>query len=260
MRRRLPPAPGCAREVARALTWIVGPTPEPIDHMISHARLSAETADATIAAVVAGAQRGGHGVQWNVYGHDEPGDLVDRLERAGFSVQARETVMVLPAAAPSPEAGHHGGTGRRDGPPLDLVVHRVVREDDLDEFVRVQEEVWGPKWTPWVRRWFAASLAGDADPVGVFVVRAGGVPAGAAWVSLPRGRSFASLFGGTVREAFRGLGVYRALVSARAGAAREAGLPWLVADANASSAPRLLRMGFAPLCSRTEMVLAQPGG
>ncbi len=245
LRRRLPPPPTCSREVVGALTRIVGPARVPMDHMVCHGALGAGTADAAIDRLVEEARRGGHGVQWNVYGHDEPADLAERLGMRGFRVQARETVMVVRS---------DDVRAAKEAPPEASVV-RVRREEDLGEFVRVQEEVWGNRFTPWDLRWFAASFRGEGDPVGVLVARVAGEPAGAAWVALPENRSFACFFGGTVREAFRSRGVYRALVCARARLAREAGFPWLVADANSSSRPRLERMGFAPLCARTEMVL-----
>ena len=68
-------------------------------------------------------------------------------------------------------------------------------------------------------------------------------PAGSAGISLfpPAG---AAITGGSVRPKFRGRGVYRALVAARLGIARQAGVSGLVVWGGDMSAPILNRLGF----------------
>jgi hypothetical protein len=56
---------------------------------------------------------------------------------------------------------------------------------------------------------------------------------------------FAGLYGGGTREAFRGRGVYRAVVAARARDAIELGARYLQVDALPTSRPILERLGFA---------------
>jgi hypothetical protein len=246
LRRRLPAPPGLVREDAGPLTRIVGPTNHPLDWMVCHSRLSAADADDVARAEIEAARRAGRGLQWNVYDHDEPRDLVDRLVRLGLVFQNRETVVVLEA---DDERAHAAPS---DG----VVVRRVERIEDVGDFMAVQGEVWGHAYDDWVLRWFRASLAGASDPVGVFVAEVDGEPAGCAWVSLPRERSFALMFGATVVERRRRRGAYRALVAARARIAREHGARWLVADANERSRPLLEKIGFVPIAARTELVLA----
>jgi predicted acetyltransferase len=60
---------------------------------------------------------------------------------------------------------------------------------------------------------------------------------------------FGYLGTGGVREAFRGRGVYRALLAARARDARERGARFLLVDAQPTSEPILRRMGFEVLTS-----------
>lgn len=249
LRRRVLPPPGRWIDEDAVLTRVVGPTPHPLDYMVFHARLSTLDADAVIAAEVARVRRGGRGMQWNVFDDDAPPDLVARLVRAGFRVQAEETVLVRPSDDES---------SRTAAPPAGVTVRRLTREAELSDYFAVDEAVWGTGFSAWVRSWFVPALAGQADPVGIFVAYAVGTPVGCGWVTLPPRRTFAHLFGGTVLPAHRGRGVYRALVAARASAARAAGLPWLVTDANANSAPVLRRAGFAPLARRTELVLDPP--
>lgn len=230
------------------LTRVVGPDRHPLDHMIFHSRLTEANADAVVKAELDGVRRAGRGLQWNVYGGDVPSDLVDRLVRAGMRLQASETVLVLPASDPRASAPTPPG----------IEIRRITRGEDLADFHAIDEAVWGGGFTAWVRSWLLPALAGKADPVGVFVAYVAARPVGAAWVALPKERSFAHLFGGTVLPTDRRKGVYRALVSARADCARVAGIPWLVTDANKNSAPILQRLGFLPIGTRTEMVLDPP--
>ncbi|MFO0932132.1 MAG: GNAT family N-acetyltransferase [Planctomycetota bacterium] len=247
-RRRVLPPPGRRIDADARLTRVVGPTPHPLDHMVSHARVSAADADAVIAAEVARVRREARGMQWNVYDDDEPPDLAARLERAGFRLQAREAVLVRPS---DDDAG-------AAGPPDGVVVRRLTRADELGDYFAVDEAVWGTGFSAWVRSWFLPALAGEADPVAIFVAYADGAPVGCGWVTLPPRRTFAHLFGGTVLPSHRGRGVHGAIVAARARAARDAGLPWLVTDANAASEPLLRRGGFVAIARRTEWVLDPP--
>ncbi len=247
-RRRVRPPPGRRIDADASLTRVVGPTPHPLDHMVFHARVSAAEADAVIAAEVARVRREARGMQWNVYDDDAPPDLAARLERAGFRLQAREAVLVRPS---DDDAG-------AAGPPDGVVLRRLTRADDLGDYFAVDEAVWGTGFSAWVRSWFLAALAGEADPVAIFVAYADGAPVGCGWVTLPPHRTFAHLFGGTVLPSHRRRGVHRAIAAARAHAARDAGLPWLVTDANAHSEPLLRRVGFAPIAARTEWVLDPP--
>jgi len=70
-----------------------------------------------------------------------------------------------------------------------------------------------------------------------------GEPAGSAGLTLfpPAG---AIINGGAVRQKFRGLGVYRALVAERMRMAREAGVAGLAVWGGPMSAPILSRLGF----------------
>ncbi len=252
LRFGLRPPPGRRREDDGRLVRIRGPGAHPLDDMVCASRLTAAEADEAIEALVAHAERERRGVQWNVYAHDEPSDLVERLERRGFRSQGEERVLVRPSAepeAPGPAPG-----------PSEVGVRRIERVADLAPVLAIQEAVWGPGHTDWLLQWWGPALAGEADPVAIFVGTFAGRDAGLGWVTLPRGGSFASLFGGTVLPEHRRRGVYPALVRARAQAAAQAGLPWLVVDANAMSAPRLLRLGFEHLTTRTELVWPAPAG
>jgi GNAT superfamily N-acetyltransferase len=76
-----------------------------------------------------------------------------------------------------------------------------------------------------------------------------GEPAGAASITLfpPQG---AMINGGAVRQAFRGRGVYRAMVAARLEIARQERVAGLAVHAGAMSEPILSRLGFTPVSWR----------
>lgn len=245
-RERLRPPPGRRREDDGTLVRIVGPSAHPLDNMVCASRLTAATAEGAIRGLVEAARAAGRGAQWNVFGHDQPTDLVARLERQGFEVEARETVLALPSGTPVPPAVGTEG----------IEVRRVRDEAGLATAMEIQTAVWGPGHGEWLLSWWRPALRGEGDPIAIFLASIGGAPAGLAWVLLPPGATFANLFGATVLPAFRRRGVHGTLVAARARVAAEAGIPWLVVDANAHSAPLLLRRGFLPLTSRTDLVLA----
>ena len=68
------------------------------------------------------------------------------------------------------------------------------------------------------------------------------------------GTEFASLWGGSTLEAYRGRGIYRALVARRAALARDAGSAYLQVDASDMSRPILERLGFVALTTTTPYV------
>ena len=69
---------------------------------------------------------------------------------------------------------------------------------------------------------------------------------------------FAGLYGGGVEPAYRGKGIYRALVAARADEARRRGYRYLTVDAADTSAPILARLGFEALARERGWVLGPP--
>jgi len=68
------------------------------------------------------------------------------------------------------------------------------------------------------------------------------------------GTRFAGLWGGGTVEAWRGRGIYRALVAHRARIAADRGFPYLQVDASDESRPILERLGFARLTTTTPYV------
>jgi hypothetical protein len=173
---------------------------------------------------------------WKVYAHDVPADLRQRLERHGFEIGERETVVVLDLSdrptwidAPSP--------------------HRVVRvssPEQLAVYRTVAESVFGGSHERIVNE-VASALSAGSTQHRAYIGYYGDVPASVGRLHThPRG-AFAALYGGGTLEERRSLGLYRANVAARAKDALALGARYLLVDALPTSQPTLERLGFVRL-------------
>ncbi|WP_433699446.1 GNAT family N-acetyltransferase [Nocardiopsis sp. CA-288880] len=184
----------------------------------------------------------GEAVEWKTHGHDLPKDLPDRLRAAGFAPEERETVLI----------------GRTDVvsapvPPEGIVLRRVGEPDDMRRVADMESRVWGGDWS-WLGEDLAARTAEDPDGIVVLVAEAGGEVVSAAWLVFLRGTEFAGLWGGSTLPPWRGKGIYRSLVAARAHIAAARGVRYLRVDATDASAPVLRRLGFEGVTTTTPYV------
>jgi hypothetical protein len=92
----------------------------------------------------------------------------------------------------------------------------------------------------------------------VFVAEAEGVVISTGRLELLPSGGFGSLWGGETVERWRHRGVYRALVSTRAGVAAAQGLRYLHVDASEDSRPILERLGFTAVTTTTPYVWSPP--
>ena len=237
MREDPPIWPGVRLERTPSIVRVVG---EECNVLFS--RLDASTADAEVAAQAEFFRRNGHEVEWKLYGHDQPPDLPAILQRHGFVPDPPETLVALDLQ----EVADWGE------PPKGLDIRRVLTPADLKTAIDVSERAFrpGPGWGGFD---FAPMLA---DPsFAAFVAYVDGVPVASGRAHFPSGKQFASLWGGGTDPAYRGRGVYRALVAARAELARERGFRFLTVDALETSRPILERVGFRALTSTTGYIL-----
>lgn len=174
------------------------------------------------------------GVQWKVFDHDGPPNLTAALAAAGFAEDGPETFLVLDMDAISPAFG----------PPPGIEVRQVTDRAGIADLVAVSEAAFGRD-----EPWRAEQLAGRLDDPtqALFVAYDGGVPVSSGRLELAPGKAFTGLYGGGTRPDYRGRGVYRALVAARAKEARRRGSRFLTVDARETSRPILQRIGFQPL-------------
>jgi len=139
------------------------------------------------------------------------------------------------------------------------VLRWVTADADMRRIAAMQSAVWGQDWS-WLGEHLIAQIAAAPDDIAVVAAEAGGDVVAAAWLAFfePGAGSFARLLGGSTLPRWRGRGIYRALVAARAqrGAAR--GVTYLQVDASDDSAPILRRLGFRAVTTTTTYVWTPP--
>ena len=74
------------------------------------------------------------------------------------------------------------------------------------------------------------------------------------WFRVEEGTPFGGPWGGSVHPDFRGQGLYRAMIQARAEDARARGLRYLLVEAGDMSRPILLRLGFRALADADKCI------
>ena len=188
-------------------------------------------------------------VEWKVFSHDGPPGLEAALAAAGWIGEEAETFVVLDTD--------------EGVPPLDaagLEIREVTSRAGFADFLAVNAVA-----NDRPARQSVEELEQTVDDPGLayFVAYDEGRPVASAGLQLPSGRAFAGLYSGGTVPNYRGRGAYRALVAARAQAARRRGYRYLWVDARETSRPILERLGFIPLATIRAWTLAaagQPGG
>jgi ribosomal protein S18 acetylase RimI-like enzyme len=191
-------------------------------------------------------------VEWKTRGHDLPEDLPDRLAARGFVGQEPETVMVGPAADLAVDVALPAG----------VTIRRVeVGPRLLDEVTRagaMQSHVFGRSAGRDAQR-VSEQLAADPTHLQLWVAEADGAVVAAGSLDVVRGTEFAGLWGGAVLAQWRGRGLYRALVAARARAALALGVRYLHSDCTPMSRPILERSGLTAVTTTTPWIWTRPG-
>ncbi|MEW2465857.1 GNAT family N-acetyltransferase [Streptomyces sp. NPDC046994] len=201
------------------------------------------TADAVIAEQVRYYAELGREFEWKLYGHDRPVDLGKRLRAAGFTPDPEETLMVAEVADLTLDVE----------PPEGVRLVPVTEPAAVDLVADVHRRAFGTDSTR-LRDQLLAQLSGEGDQVVAVLALAGDEPVSAARMELVPGTRFAGLWGGGTVPAWRGRGVYRALVARRAEVAASRGYRYVQVDASAQSRPILARLGFEPLTTTTPYV------
>ncbi len=224
---------GVVRQVADAQGW----------NGVVWSDLDAARADAAIAEQIRYYGALGRTFEWKLYGHDFPIDLGQRLRTAGFTAEPEETLMI----------GEVSGLTFETEPPEGIRLVPVTDRAGVDLVADVHEKAFGTDSSR-LRRQLLARLTKDPDTITAVVALAGEEPVSAARMELVPGTRFAGLWGGGTVEAWRGKGIYRALVAHRARDAVERGYRYLQVDASSQSRPILERLGFEPLTTTTPYV------
>lgn len=202
--------------------------------------LDGADADAVIAAQVSRFAELSGQWEWKHYSYDRPADLSDRLLAAGFTPEPAETLLVAEIADLALEVP----------PPPGVQLRAVVDGSGVEALVSVHDSVFGGDHSA-VGETLLAELGRQPAAVAAVVAMAGPTPIAEGRVEFQSGTDFASLWGGGTLPAWRGRGVFRALVAHRASLAAARGFRYLQVDATADSRPILRRLGFVELATTT---------
>lgn len=179
-------------------------------------------------------------VEWKTRGHDRAPGLHRALVDHGFVAREVEAVMMgeaEPLAVDVPV-------------PDEVSLRRVTTEGDVRAMCAAQDEAFGDP---------VSSDAADAllrrlarrDGMELWVAEAGGRIVGTGRLEPVAGTDVAGVWGGAVLPAWRGRGIYRALVAARARSALRHGRTFLHSDSTAYSRPILERAGLVRVSTTT---------
>ena len=186
--------------------------------------------------------------EWKTRGHDLPADLGVRLAAHGLVAEPVETVMIGEAtrlAVDVPLAD------TPDGP---VVVRRIGDggdpRDDLARMLAAQSSVFGDRG-PSLESSVTELERGDSE---FWIAEVAGQVVSAGRLTPVAGTAFAGIWGGSTLPAYRGRGIYRALVAARARSAVERGIRYIHSDCTDMSRPILERSGLQAVTTTTPYV------
>jgi GNAT superfamily N-acetyltransferase len=189
----------------------------------------------------------GQGVEWKLRAHDRPADLPERLVAAGFAAEGPATVLL----------GFADEMAAEPVLPEGVVLRRVSAAEDLRRFADQQTEVLGLDCS-WVAAHLGARVSADPDQITILVAQTGERFACTAIAEFCPGTDFVALLGGATLPAWRGRGLYRAMIAARAREAVARGFRLLHVDASPASAPILRRCGFHEITTSTHYQWTPP--
>lgn len=214
---------------------------------IAWSDLDEANADRVIAGQVAFFRDRDEKFEWKLYDYDQPPDLARRLLAAGFVPEAEEALMAADVAAVAAPVE----------PPAGVRLVPVTDEAGVELLIDVHERVFGIDHSQ-LRQSLLTQLRDSPEMTGMVVAMAGDEPVCSARIEFLPGTEFAGMWGGGTLPAWRGRGIYRALVAYRAGLAAARGYRYLQVDASPDSSPILERLGFARL-ARTTPYIWEPG-
>jgi GNAT superfamily N-acetyltransferase len=241
--RRRPEAEGPWVQVERTDSIVRVVSPDQGWMGVTWSDLDEVTADGAIAAQVDRFAELPGEWEWKHHSYDRPPDLPDRLLAAGLLSEPFEALMVAEVAELELEVP----------PPAGVRLLPVQDRQGIDALVMLHDEVFGGDHSG-IGAAVATALHHQPGVLAAVVAMSGETPVGAGRLALPGDTEFAGLWGGGVAPAWRGQGVFRALVAHRAALAAAAGFRYLQVDATADSRPILRRLGFVELATTTPFV------
>jgi GNAT superfamily N-acetyltransferase len=212
VRRGIAAEPGFRVERTHRVVRVIGAW-----NCILHATLDEATVADEVAAQIEHFRGRSQAVQWKVYSHDEPRSLPEVL--TDLDQHAIEASV-----------------------PSGIEVRRFATADALADVATVALAAFGETFDGLIAELEARLPLGT---LAFYLAYDGALPVAAARLEMPQQGEFAGLYGGGTVPAYRGRGIYRSLVQARAQEARARGYRYLNIEAASASKRILERLGFA---------------
>lgn len=184
------------------------------------------------------ADSAGYLLEWKVYGHDTPHELVDRLTEAGFEAGDPEAVLVLDLDDATSDA-----TSEAAFTALPVEIRQVTDEQGLRDVAQIAADI-GRRDVEEERGRLNAGLRDAPEEMSIHVAYVDGRPVASGRIHFPPGTDFAELAGGRTVTTHRNRGLFTALVASRLVEARARGRRYVMVDALPTSEPILTRRGF----------------
>lgn len=230
--------PGMRKEASADIVRFFRPAPGM--SFVRYSCLTAGNADECIAEQVERFASWDGPCSWDLFSHDQPADLLERLAAHDFEPEEEPGAVMVLDMADAPEM-LFSATGAG--------VRRIERREQLAEVIPVLEAVWGDSFA-WVDERLGENLL-IPGYLSVYVAEVDDRPAACAWIYFYPGSHFAGLYGGATLPEFRDRGLYSALLAARARDARQRGYRFLTIDAGSMSRPIAARRGFRQITTVT---------
>lgn len=205
----------------------------------------------------------GHSFEWKVFDYDSPENLRFLLQDSGYEIEPEETLMAMDITRmPEELVPHRGPRTRRHRPCMpggSLTPRQVTDPEEIPAILSaVQNRAFNTTFDTLLQPdavqhplegELTARMAQDPDSMAFYVIRDGNRPVSAAWTLYFSDAPFAGFYGGATLPEYRRRGLYSALVSVRARAARDRGVRYVTVDAGSMSRSILEHLGFRKLAS-----------
>ena len=225
--------PGLTKEVAGGVVRFSGSAQHDHGNFVLYGRFAERRTEEVIEEQIDYYARQGRPFEWRVFSHDAPPDLRERLMAQGFKAQKRDAVMVMNVRMANPCLLE----------PVAVDVRRVTDQAKLGVMIDLLAAQYGADFSG-LARLLGEDLRERPSYSSVYLAYVEGQPAGAAWIQFPARSQFATLWGGTVLEKFRGRGLYSALLAVRVQEAIHRGYGLLVLEATNETRPLVEKFGF----------------
>lgn len=210
--------------------------PAPAMSWVAYSRLDEANADAVIREQVNHFSQMNQPFSWDVYDHDAPPDLPDRLAAHGFERENPPddpgALLVLDLRAAPPTLLK----------PVAADIRPITQRDQLDDVIRVEELVLGGDFT-WIKKRMGHHLE-IPNYLSVYVAYVGERPACTGWIYWHPQSQFASLHGGATLPDYRGRGLYTSVLAIRVQEAIRRSYRFLTIEAGPMSHPIVAKHGF----------------